>query len=226
MSKCNESNHVLFLALYIIKFWGYLLEAFNFSCARCCSHHTSFLHVMQSTCCTCSALPLTAARRHKGLRLVWNWLKNQSPTCVDVTNYDGHDCPKYEMCRVAHLWSPAGFNVRLCLQISMASCTTSPTQMRTRPKWWSASPWSSTRSCRSTELTRYGTRTRAQRNVKTLGNVPLCPPRQKRGVDSNLKTLQHWFTYCIHTLHKPGHLQVLEKACVIQLFQELNVLVF
>lgn len=44
-------------------------------------------------------------------------------------------------------------------QISMASCTTSPTPTGIKLKWWLASPWSSTRSCRSMELTRWGAET-------------------------------------------------------------------
>lgn len=54
------------------------------------------------------------------------------------------------------------------LQISMVSCTTSPTPTGTRPKWWWASPWSSTRSCRSMGLMRYDTHTHTHSRLTPL----------------------------------------------------------
>lgn len=60
-------------------------------------------------------------------------------------------------------------------QISMASCTTSPTPTGKKLKWWLASPWSSTRSCRSMEPTRWGAETNTGCGVEK-GPTPVISP--------------------------------------------------
>lgn len=78
----------------------------------------------------------------------------------------------------------------------MASCTTSPTPMETRPKWWLAFPWSSTRSCRSTGLTRYNTHThiRTHQPIETPENV-LCACPDRKQASPAVRSL--WFEISI-----------------------------
>lgn len=115
---------------------------------------------------------------------------------------------------ISRLWL-CGLSLR---QISMASCTTSPTPTGIKLKWWLASPWSSTRSCRSMELTRWG----AETNRLWSGKRPTyCYFSVVLSLELRMPSyLYYFFCWCCWNQNRmrsqllPAHTQKHPEACL------------
>lgn len=149
----------------VILIWRYWINCF------CCSCHHSYCifqpcqsSLLGATKCNSSRVTFTE---------IISWLWHESRLIMSTTYFHWY---------LTSLWQKESRVVTHLIikcsslpQISMASCTTSPTPTGIKLKWWLASPWSSTRSCRSMELTRWGAETNTGWGVEKGPPAVLSP---------------------------------------------------